>query len=174
MFTKKIFLLGLSAFLVAGGTFAASAALKEKKESAPEVKAESAVSALPLETAKGDDLAQLSDAAASWAGEVISPTTLEAHPQSEGTIIQLSVRVGQSVSSGQVIARLSPPPASVDRAMAASSKMEAIIKARANVTATDRLVKKTREGLLESRKSLLPARDTETAARKRRSTECST
>jgi multidrug resistance efflux pump len=146
--------------LLAGGIsvgVAASGKIK-KPEKPQEEKKESAIS-LPLEMAMEDGLTQLSDASASWPGELVSPTTVEAHPQSEGTITQLNIRVGQHVSRGEILAQLSPPPASIERANAASEKKQMLIKAQANADATTRLVARSKAQFLEARKSLIPARD---------------
>lgn len=114
---------------------------------------------LPVGTAGVTTLNQASDSSGSWAGEIVSPSILEVHPQSEGSIVQLSVRVGQRVGAGDVIATLSPPPASIERANMAAEKKEALIRARSNAEATKRVVEKTRAELLLARESIIPARD---------------
>jgi len=150
---------GIGIALLATGAFLVQGKLNNQKEAPTKNTPTDSQMSLPLETAQGNGLTSLSDASASWAGELVSPTTIESHPQSEGSIVQLAVRVGQRVARGQVLAQLSPPPASVDRATAASEKMQMLIRARANADATSRLVTKSRIELLEARKSLIPARD---------------
>lgn len=161
MLNKKIIGIGVMVILAGGISVSAATSGKWKKpDTQKEEKKEMAAPlSLPFEIAAGDGLTQLSDANASWPGELVSPTTIEAHPQSEGTIVELNVRVGQKVSRGEILARLSPPPASVERADAASEKMQMLIRARANASATARLVEKSRIQFLEAKKSLIPARD---------------
>ncbi|MDO8490158.1 MAG: biotin/lipoyl-binding protein [bacterium] len=158
---KKLSIIGSLIVLAVGASVAVGATMDRAKKAEKNEQAQQQPSEtrLPIETAGNNSLSQLSDASGSWPGELVSPTILEVHPQSEGSIIQLAVRVGQKVSQGDVIARLSPPPASVERASVAAEKKEALIRARANAEATEKVVTKSREQLLEGRKSLIPARD---------------
>jgi len=160
MLVKKMIGIGVMIILAGGISVSAAASGKLKKPDTPKEEKREAPFSLPLEMADGDGLTRLSDASVSWAGELVSPTTIEAHPQSEGTIVELNVRVGQKVSRGEILARLSPPPASVERANASSEKIQMLIRARANADATTRLVVQSRAQLLEAKKSLIPARDT--------------
>ena len=49
--------------------------------------------------------------ALSWPGEVVSLGEIEIQPQREGTIVEWLVHIGERVSAGQAVARLSAPPA---------------------------------------------------------------
>lgn len=160
MSRKKSVFLGSIAFLIIGASTAIGATIVKGKPNEPkkDEKAQ-ATMRLPVSLVGSNSLYQLSDASKSWAGEIVSPSLLEVHPQGEGSIVQLYVRVGQKVSRGEGIARLSPPPASLERASMAAEKKEALIRARANAEATEKVVNKSREQFLEARKSLLPARD---------------
>lgn len=155
--TGGVFLLLVSAT----GAIGATVVREKKSDTETKDKKQETVAEirLPVVTAGTTTLNQASDSTGSWAGEVVSPSILEVHPQSEGSIVQLSVRVGQRVGAGDVIATLSPPPASIERANMAAEKKEALIRARSNAEATKRVVEKTRAELLLARESIIPARD---------------
>ncbi|MBI2645113.1 biotin/lipoyl-binding protein [Candidatus Uhrbacteria bacterium] len=159
MLHKKMIGIFAMVILASGVSVSVAASGKWKKPDKPKEEKKETQISLPLEMAMGDGLTRLSDASASWPGELVSPTTIEAHPQSEGTIVELNVRVGQKVSRGEILARLSPPPASIERANASSEKKQMLIRAQANADATARLVAKSKVQFLEARKSLIPARD---------------
>lgn len=161
MITKKLILIGGIAVVLAGSSFAIYAAMQSKnQQKKQDDKQEKTVgTAIPIETVGGNTLYQLSDSSGSWAGELVSPSILEIHPQSEGAIIQLNVRVGQKVSAGDIIAKLSTPPASVERADAAAEKIKELIKTKANAEATLKVVNISRPQILKTRESLIPARD---------------
>lgn len=163
MSAKKLIVTSGVLFLIISATGAIGATVVRDKKSDSEKKnnTQEAVAEirLPVGTAGVTTLNQASDSTGSWAGEIVSPSILEVHPQSEGSIVQLSVRVGQRVGAGDVIATLSPPPASIERANMAAEKKEALVRARANAEATKRVVEKTRAELHVARESLVPARD---------------
>ncbi|HEY4515357.1 MAG TPA: biotin/lipoyl-binding protein [Candidatus Paceibacterota bacterium] len=60
----------------------------------------------------GDEsLANISQPGNSWPGEVISYGNVPVQPGREGTIVEWRVKIGDYVNAGQVLARLSAPPA---------------------------------------------------------------
>ncbi|MEK7648304.1 MAG: HlyD family efflux transporter periplasmic adaptor subunit [Patescibacteria group bacterium] len=147
------------AFLVVAGTsvfivVSARGGIAAKNQDTTSATSTPAVSDLPLERAQGDGMAGADRSFASWAGELISPSTLEVHSLSEGVLTGFEVRVGQRVGKGAVIARLSSPPASVERANVSAERMQSIIRARANAQSTIALAESTKKQLLKERASL--------------------
>ncbi len=106
---------------------------------------------LPLEQALGDGMTGVDQSFASWPGEIISPSTVEVHSLSEGILTGFEVRVGEHVGKGAIIARLSAPPASVEKANVSAERMQSIIRARANTESTIALVGSTKKQLLKER-----------------------
>lgn len=100
----------------------------------------------------------------SWPGEIVSFSTTDIHPLSEGIITEISVRVGQKVVKGQTIGVLSAPPASVEQAMAAADKVQMLIKARTNAESTETLTREQIDYLNQTKQSIAPVRDTNIAA----------
>ena len=125
MLLKKI---GISILGIAvlGTLVATGYAMKGgKNEKTKQQNQEHASSTLALFESAGIDEGSLDDGGrTSWPGEIISASTADVHPLSEGIITEISVRVGQKVGSGETIGMLSAPPASIEQAMAAADKMQ--------------------------------------------------
>ncbi len=113
----------------------------------------------PIEEAQSDDLGILDESRSSWPGELISYSTVEVHPLSEGILTDLTVRVGMRVRKGETIASLSTTPARVERAMAAAEKMSMLVRAQANEKATEKVVLEQIAQLKKARESLVPSRE---------------
>ncbi len=155
---KKKILIGVIGLAVIGvSTFAIVFARennsKKNKESALATSTRM-ISDLPLERAMGDGMVEADQSFASWPGEIISPSTVEVHSLSEGILTGFEVRVGERVGKGAIIARLSAPPASVEKANVSAERMQSIIRARANAESTIALVESTKKQLLKERASL--------------------
>jgi multidrug efflux pump subunit AcrA (membrane-fusion protein) len=71
----------------------------------------------------------------SWPGEIISLNNLQVQPGREGTISEWYVRIGQRVSAGQVIGRLSRPPQTPEMVGMLSEKLEDLSGARTSTAA---------------------------------------
>lgn len=129
-----------------------------------EVSGESASStALMFEEAGSSNEAASNINGESWPGELVSFSTVDTHPLSEGIITEVSVRVGQSVAKGQTIGLLSAPPASVEQAMASADKMQMLIKARTNADTMEKLAKEQIAYLMQTKQSIAPVRDSDIA-----------
>ncbi len=163
---KKIIIIISCVVAVSGITFAATSIRnnsQKKEDSNPSKNTILQKPSLPIEVASDSGLDQAADAALTWPGEIISPTALEVHPSSEGVISSLSVRVGQTVRAGQVLGKLSAPPASMERADKAAERIQMLTKARANAKTTSRLVLETKKQLKKELESLVNVQNTSTS-----------
>lgn len=64
----------------------------------------------------------------SWPAEIISLSTVQVQPAREGTIIDWYVNIGQTVSQGQVLGKLSQPPAMPDLISMVAGEEESLSK----------------------------------------------
>ncbi len=64
----------------------------------------------------------------SWPAEIISLSTIQVQPAREGTIIDWYVNIGQTVSQGQVMGKLSQPPAMPDLISMVAGEEESLSK----------------------------------------------
>lgn len=71
----------------------------------------------------------------SWSGEIISLSNLQVQPDREGTISQWYVRIGERVSTGQVIGKLSRPPQTPEMVSMLSEKSQMASESRTTVEA---------------------------------------
>lgn len=101
-----------------------------------------------VETVADTLVAGLNAPSNSWPGEILSATDVQVHPLREGQIAQWRVKLGQRVKKGQVIGRLTPPPATLELSSALAERSQAIIRARAQADATEKLAQEAR-GQLE-------------------------
>ena len=107
-----------------------------------------------VETVADTSVSGLNASSYSWPGEVLSATDVRVHPSREGQISEWRVKLGQKVKKGQVIGRLTPPPATLELSSALAERSQAIIRARAQAEATERLAQAAR-GQLERLKLVL-------------------
>lgn len=107
-----------------------------------------------VETVVDTSVSGLNASSYSWPGEVLSATDVRVHPSREGQISQWRVKLGQRVKKGQVIGRLTPPPATLELSSALAERSQAIIRARAQADATEKLAQAAR-GQLERLKLVL-------------------
>ncbi len=107
-----------------------------------------------VETVADTSVSGLNASSYSWPGEVLSATDVQVHPSREGQISEWRVKLGQRVRKGQVIGRLTPPPVTLELSSALAERSQAIIRARAQAEATERLAKDAR-GQLERLKLVL-------------------
>lgn len=71
----------------------------------------------------------------SWSGEIISLHNLQVQPDREGTISEWYVRIGEKVSAGQVIGKLSRPPQTPEMVSMLSEKSQMASESRTTVEA---------------------------------------
>ncbi|MEK7601388.1 MAG: biotin/lipoyl-binding protein [Patescibacteria group bacterium] len=67
----------------------------------------------------------------SWPAEIISSKISHVQPQREGVLVEWRVRVGDRVSAGQILAKLSAPPATPELIAMLAEKTESLTRARA-------------------------------------------
>ncbi len=163
---KKIIIITSCIVVVTGIAYATTSIAnksQKKENSNPSKNTVQQKTSLPIEIASDSGLDQTADASSTWPGEIISSTALEVHPSSEGVISSLDVRVGQMVRAGQIVGKLSAPPASMERAERAGERIQMLTKARANVKTTTRLVLETKKQLMKELESLRSVQNTSTS-----------
>lgn len=74
----------------------------------------------------------------SWPGELVSSEISQIQPQREGVMVEWRVRVGQQVSAGQVLGKISAPPATPELIKMLSEQTEAVTRARAQAVIADK------------------------------------
>lgn len=84
---------------------------------------------------------------ASWPGEIISPNDADVQPPRDGTIVSWNVTIGEYVRAGQVLGRLSATSLTPELAKTLADQTEALTRARANASSTQRFVAQTKEQL---------------------------
>lgn len=107
-----------------------------------------------VETVADTSVSSLNASSYSWPGEILSATDVRVHPLREGQIAEWRAKLGQKVRKGQVIGRLTPPPATLELSSALAERSQAIVRARAQAEATERLVQEAR-GQLDRLKLVL-------------------
>lgn len=73
----------------------------------------------------------------SWPGEIVSSEISQIQPQREGVITEWRVRVGEQVSAGQVLGKISAPPATPELIKMLAEQTEAVTRAKAQASITD-------------------------------------
>ncbi len=114
---------------------------------------------IALETATNSGTETLGATSVSWAGEVLSTADVQIYPAREGQIAEWKVRLGDKVRKGQVLGRLTAPPASLDATVALAERSQALVRARAQSTATEKLVREGRTRLAALQGALAQSRD---------------
>lgn len=120
---------------------------------------ETVTTQIPIETASDGGTDVLGASSISWSGEILSNADVQIHPSREGQIAQWNVRLGQTVREGQVLGRLTPPPASIELASAMAERTQSLIIARAQSQATEKLVQESKNQLAVLQESLSRSRD---------------
>ena len=78
----------------------------------------------------------------SWPAEVISNEVSQIQPQREGTIIDWRVHIGQLVDQGQILGKISAPPATPELIKMLSEQTESLAMAQAEASITDEYIKR--------------------------------
>ncbi len=110
---------------------------------------------VPLETIGGGTTEEDGQVGSSWPGEIISSGDVEVQPQREGTISEWRVKIGQKVSQGQVLARLSAPPATPELTRTLAEQAQSLTRAKAGAEAQAIFVEKNKEQLMTLRTHLV-------------------
>lgn len=156
---QKSFFVGIIgiALLISGCSSSAKTTAEKEGEEASD--SEMDMVNIPLETASDGDLRSLGSSTISWPGEIISYSDVQITPSREGKISSILVKIGDIVKKGQVIARLSPPQASMELTALLAEKKAALVNAQAQATSTQKLVAEAKKRLQEREKALIRTRD---------------
>lgn len=90
----------------------------------------------------------------SWPAELISSSISQIQPQREGVIVEWRVGVGQRVSAGQILGKISSPPTTPELTKMLAEQTEAVTRARAEASATDSYTDKERARLAALKDSI--------------------
>ncbi len=90
----------------------------------------------------------------SWPGEIVSSEISQIQPQREGVVVEWRVGVGQKVSAGQILGRISAPPVTPELAQMLAEQTESVTRARAQATLTETYTQKERSRLAALRNSI--------------------
>jgi len=90
----------------------------------------------------------------SWSAEIISNDISQIQPQREGVIVDWRVYVGQRVSQGQILGKISAPPATPELIKMLSEQTESLTRAKAEAGVTDEYIKKEQARLDALKESL--------------------
>ena len=85
--------------------------------------------------------------ASSWPGEIISPNDADVQPPREGAIVSWDVSIGDYVSAGQVLGRLSATSLTPELATTLADQAAALAQAKARAASTDTYVGQTKTQL---------------------------
>lgn len=105
------------------------------------------VTTVAIETVGGAELADSEAVGSSWPGELISAGDVEVQPQREGSIVEWKVKIGQKVTQGQILARLSAPAISPDLTRTLAEQAQNLARAKAQATATATFAEKNKQQL---------------------------
>lgn len=83
----------------------------------------------------------------SWHGEIVSSEIYQVQPQREGVITEWRVTIGQTVKTGQMLGKISAPPATPELIRMLAEQKEALTRMRSQVTTTEEYVAKEQERL---------------------------
>ncbi len=78
----------------------------------------------------------------SWPGEIISSEISQIQPQREGVITNWRVRIGDAVSAGDVLGKISAPPATPELITMLAEQTEALARAKAQASIADEFAAK--------------------------------
>ena len=78
----------------------------------------------------------------SWPGEIISSEISQIQPQREGVITNWRVRIGDAVSAGDVLGKISAPPATPELIAMLAEQTEALARAKAQASVADEFAAK--------------------------------
>ena len=98
----------------------------------------------------------------SWPGEIISSEISHVQPQREGVITGWRVRIGQAVSTGEVLGKISAPPATPELISMLAERTEAVARAKAEAAVADEFAAKEQlrfNALKDSIESNIPTND---------------
>lgn len=89
-----------------------------------------------------------------WPGEIISFGDILIQPRREGTIVEWNVNIGQPIRKGQVIAKLSAPPAMPELTSMLAEQAKMLTEARVDTRAQVEFAEKKKQQLLALRAAI--------------------
>lgn len=110
---------------------------------------------IPIETVGVSADGDADQVGTSWSGEIVSNGDVEVQPQREGTIVEWRVKIGQKVSRGQVLARLSAPPTTPELINTLAEQAQNVARTKAVVEAQTLFVEKNKKQLIELRAQIV-------------------
>lgn len=148
---------GVALVLVGGVVvFAATSGNKVVNAEADKTKTAVDQSAVSVAIVGVDDSASISGTLSnSWPGEIISSEVSHLQPQREGVITNWFVRIGDVVSAGDVLGKISAPPATPELTAMLAEKTEALTMARTGAAIADEYATKEQTRLAELEKSIV-------------------
>lgn len=90
----------------------------------------------------------------SWHGEIVSSEVSQVQPQREGVMTEWRVNIGQTVRAGQILGKISAPPATPELIRMLAEQKEALSRAQAQIVTTEEYVTKEQERLAALRAAL--------------------
>lgn len=121
--------------------------------------------ALPVSIAMiGEEDEEFGGLSNSWSGEIISFGDIGIQPRREGTIVEWNVNIGQKVRQGQMIARLSAPPAMPELTSMLAEQAKMLTEARVDAKAQEEFAEKKKQQLADLRESLDKSRNSAVGA----------
>lgn len=119
-----------------------------------------ATPAVGVETVTDSNTISLGATSLSWTGEVLSTADVQVYGSREGQIAEWKVRLGDTVKKGQVLGKLTPPPASPELSSLLAQQTQSLVRARAQAAATEKLVRDAKSQLALLQTALNRSRDT--------------
>ena len=158
---KQSAVFGLVLVLVTSGTVVSHRVVTAHGDDEPAAITEipQAPTNVPVETVEADKLRDLGSSGNSWPGEILSTGDIVIHPVREGQIAEWRVKLGAYVKKGQILGKLTAPPATIELNSALAARTESLVRARAQATATQKLVQESRTQLDALRIALDKSRD---------------
>ncbi|MCL4704985.1 biotin/lipoyl-binding protein [bacterium] len=154
---NKLKLLYAGAGLIVVAVISAGAFLKgsgSNTDVANEVASVASAISIPVETIGTSNVEENEQVGTSWPGEIISSGDIEVQPQREGTIVEWKVKIGENVRQGQILARLSAPPATPELTRTLAEQAQSLARAKAQASATADFTRKNIEQLTALRSAL--------------------
>lgn len=145
---RKTFWVGgiTATVLLATGVFYAQGAFSNKDNSGATVQTSDAVS-ISIETVGSNHTMESGTLGISWPGEIASLGDVEVQPQREGTITEWKINIGQKVFKGQILGRLSAPPAIPELVSMLAEQAKMLAEARFDSDAQIEFTKKKTQQL---------------------------
>lgn len=148
---RKVLSIGMIALLLSVGTgnygvYGHGGEPGEEDEHAPSgATTATSIGSVPVETVKSSNLKDLATGEISYAGELLSSSHRNVYPQRSGPISEWLVHVGDRVKKGQAIAKLAPPPVTVEQIALLAAQLQAVERARAFASASENIARSNQE-----------------------------